>query len=88
MSDEQKMSLAEYCNTTREDLKDLERRMRAFLEDEDFEKSEQTFPGQHGEMKAQAKLAIRAIEEARMRCGKVLQYMGDGVSIYDKVNKA
>ena len=29
-------------------------------------------------------LAVRHIEDARMRLGKVLQYAGVGVSIYDK----
>jgi hypothetical protein len=33
-------------------------------------------------------LAVRHIEDARMRCGKVLQFSGDGVSIYDKAGKA
>lgn len=42
------------------------------------------FPGQHGEMIAQSKLALRHVEDARMRLGKVLQYGRDGVSIYDR----
>lgn len=46
--------------------------------------SPEAFPGQHDEMIAQAMLAVRYIEAARMRLGKVLQYSGDGVSIYDK----
>lgn len=29
-------------------------------------------------------LAVRAIEDARMRLGKMLQYARDGVSVYDK----
>jgi hypothetical protein len=44
----------------------------------------ESYPSQHGEMIAQSMLAVRALEEARMRLGKVLQYAGDGVSIYDK----
>ena len=37
-----------------------------------------------GEVFAQAKLAVRHVEDARMRLGKVLQYARDGVSVYDK----
>lgn len=33
---------------------------------------------------AQAMLAVRHLEDARMRLGKVLQYLRDGVSSYDK----
>lgn len=47
-------------------------------------KGEQSFSGQHAEMIAQSKLALRHIEDARMRLGKVLQYGRDGVSIYDR----
>lgn len=38
----------------------------------------------NGEAIAQATLAMRHIEDARMRYGKVIQYLGDGVSVYDK----
>lgn len=54
------------------------------LKELDAFKMPDRFHGQHGEMIAQSMLAVRAIEEARMRLGKVLQYAGDGVSIYDK----
>lgn len=33
---------------------------------------------------AQAMLAVRHLEDARMRLGKVMQYLRDGVSSYDK----
>lgn len=39
---------------------------------------------QNEEVIEQATLAMRHIEDARMRYGKVLQYLSDGVSIYDK----
>ena len=39
--------------------------------------------GVPGEVIAQSMLAVRHLEDARMRLGKVLQYSGDGVSIYD-----
>jgi hypothetical protein len=37
-----------------------------------------------GEVKANIMLAVRHIEDTRMRLGKVCQYADDGVSIYDK----
>lgn len=67
----------------RENLKLSEVWVRKLKDSEAF-KMPDTFPGQRGEMIAQSMLAVRAIEEARMRLGKVLQYAGDGVSIYDK----
>lgn len=36
-----------------------------------------------GEAIAQSMLAVRHIEDARMRLGKVLQYIRDGVSAFD-----
>lgn len=36
------------------------------------------------EMIANVMLAVRHLEDARMRIGKVIQYSGDGVSCYDK----
>lgn len=45
---------------------------------------EQTYVGQHSEMKANIMLAYRHLEDARMRIGKILQAAGDGVSILDK----
>lgn len=46
--------------------------------------SEETYDGQHGEMKANIMLAYRHLEDARMRIGKILQAAGDGISILDK----
>ena len=37
-----------------------------------------------GEVIAQATIALRHIEDARMRYGKVIQYDGDGESCYNK----
>ncbi len=71
------------CDRIREKLKLLEIDARSIKEHSDF-KGDQSYPGQHGEMIAQSMLAVRALEEASMRLGKVLQYAGDGVSIYDK----
>jgi hypothetical protein len=74
------------CQMSRTQLKNIENELRYCLEEEQFEEDEY-YQGQHEEVKAQLYLAIRHIEDARMRCGKVLQYSGDGVSIYDKMNK-
>lgn len=45
--------------------------------------SDQAFEGQADEMMEQATLALRHIEDARMRLGKFLQYAGTGVSKFD-----
>lgn len=71
------------CGQYRESLKRLEVEVRQ-LKEQPAMKYPDVYAGQHGEMIAQSMLAVRAIEDARMRIGKVLQYAGDGVSIYDK----
>lgn len=43
------------------------------------------YDGQAIEMHEQAMLAVRALEDARMRLGKVCQYATGGISIYDKL---
>jgi hypothetical protein len=67
----------------RNECKEIEKRARALMDDPVFQ-GEQAFAGQHDEMKAQIMLAVRHLEDARMRLGKVCQYAGDGVSIFDK----
>jgi hypothetical protein len=67
----------------RDECKEIEKRTRA-LKDNPVFRGEQAFVDQHGEMKTQIMLAVRHLEDARMRLGKVCQYAGDGVSIYDK----
>lgn len=71
------------CNDLRGDLRKVEIMVRS-LKTHPAMRFPDAYEGQHGEMIAQSMLAVRAIEEARMRLGKVLQYAGDGVSIYDK----
>ena len=44
--------------------------------------------GNPGEVQANIMLAYRAAEDARMRLGKVIQHLGDGVSVYDKAAEA
>jgi hypothetical protein len=76
-------SLKSECDDLRAQLRAIEIRCRS-IKDHPVFKGEQAYAGQHGEMIAQSMLAVRHIEDARMRIGKVLQYSGDGVSIYDK----
>ena len=77
-------SLEAMCNGLRGELKLIEGKVREIPE-RYIEVSVEAFDGQKSEMIAQSKLAVRHIEDARMRLGKVLQYAGDGVSIYDKI---
>ena len=78
------------CHKIRKSLKSSEQRVRRMLKDGRFYFSDagnaptESYEGQHDEMKAQIMRAVRALEDARMRLGKVLQYAGDGVSVYDK----
>jgi len=76
-------ALEELIQRIRAELKEKEKELRASLGKSIYSR-EQAYAGQHAEMKAQTMLAVRRIEDARMRCGKILQYAGDGVSIYDK----
>lgn len=69
-------SLKDACDGTRDDLKDIEDRCRALAAD--------CFAKKNTEAGAQAMLAVRHIEDARMRVGKVIQYaVQGGVSILD-----
>lgn len=75
--------LREEVEQARGELGAMERGVRRFL-DNGYFTNEQDFRNQHGEMRACIMLAVRHIEDARMRLGKVLQQMDGGVSIYDK----
>jgi hypothetical protein len=81
------MTVEEIMESVRMNLKNQEKRLRA-VKNHSLFYGEQTYGGQHKEMLDQLMLAVRHIEDARMRCGKVLQFSGDGVSIYDKAGKA
>jgi hypothetical protein len=83
--------LKEVCANLRRELKGIEETLRALKQHPDVPEPRrpgaavpEKFPGQAGEMLAQAMLAVRHIEDARMRVGKILQYADDGVSILDK----
>jgi hypothetical protein len=75
--------MKDLCDQYRSECKEIEKKARALM-DHDIFKGEQACLGQHSEMKANVMLAVRHLEDARMRFGKVIQYSGDGVSIYDK----
>jgi hypothetical protein len=79
-------TLEECLTDMRRRLKELEMEARSIVKCDDLNPDHrpQTFEGQCNEQKAQAMLAVRHIEDARMRLGKVIQYNGDGVSCYDK----
>lgn len=76
-------TLKELCDRLRKELLAVEKQVRELKGHQDF-KAPDAFAGQHGEMIAQSMLAVRHLEDARMRLGKVLQYSRDGVSIYDQ----
>lgn len=61
----------------------IEKRIRNLTKHGDFHN--QVFTAdQYNECKTQLMLAVRHMEDARMRLGKLIQYSKDGVSIYDK----
>jgi predicted AlkP superfamily phosphohydrolase/phosphomutase len=76
-------ALEQLAERLREELKTIEDELRQSMSDRRYS-GEQAYPGQHSDMKAQTMLAIGHIEDARMRCGKILQYADDGVSVFDK----
>ncbi len=76
--------ITQCCKELREEVKDIESRARCLMKHSVFQ-SDGMFVGQHGEMKGQIMLAVRHLEDARMRLGKVCQYADDGVSIFDKM---
>lgn len=75
--------MKELCEQYRKECKGIEISARALMDNDTF-RNEQAFPNQHSEMKANVMLAVRHLEDARMRFGKVIQYMGDGISCFDK----
>jgi hypothetical protein len=82
--------LKETCDDLRRELKGVEETLRALKKHPDVPDPRmaaphgEKFKGQAGEMIAQLMLAVRHVEDARMRIGKVLQYADDGISILDK----
>ena len=84
--DSREPTMEEVALRARKDLQVIEKTLRDSLDLSVYDRK-QSFRGQHGEMKDQTMLAVRHIEDARMRCGKILQYADDGVSILDKPGK-
>lgn len=75
--DETAKSLEDICNDMRKTALDLERQTRAIVNER-----------LSGEPAAQAMLAVRHFEDARMRLGKVIQHTaGGGVSCWDSDRK-
>ncbi len=71
-------TLESACNQERASLLAIEQRVRAWVADKAVT----------GEAAAQAMLAVRHLEDARMRLGKVIQYTaGNGVSCWDSDRK-
>lgn len=75
-------SLINIANSTRDRLNAEELHVRDFVEM--IKETPDADGFNKGECIAQAMLALRHIEDARMRLGKVIQYADGGVSIYDK----
>lgn len=73
--------MIDQMHSLRTNIRAAELELRKRMNDPFFLESE-TIRGQHAEVKANLMLAIRHLEDARMRCGKVLQYMDNGESIY------
>ena len=75
-------NIVEISDLIREQLKVQETSLRSFV---DHIKQQDEAEGfEKGECIAQAMLAMRHIEDARMRVGKVIQYADGGESVYDK----
>jgi hypothetical protein len=70
------------ANEYREYLLSQETELRSYVEIIKSEPEKEGF--NKGECIAQAMLALRHVEDARMRIGKVIQYADGGTSIYDK----
>lgn len=79
-------TLEDECNDVRAQAKQLEKDCRLLKHKIEASRrgQEDAFPGQTSEMLGQITLAFRHLEDARMRIGKVIQYSGDGISVYDK----
>ena len=71
------------CTEHRNAIRDLGELVRSLMVGECYN-GEELFMGQHAEMKANVMLAVRHLEDARMRVGKVMQQIQGGVSIFDR----
>lgn len=77
-----KLELISTCNILRKDLLSVEADIRVLQKANDFDNPEAR-PGQHAEIRANIQLALRHVEDARMRLGKVIQHAENRQSIFD-----
>lgn len=86
MTENKAPTLLGECDAILGMIKNLEKNCRDIKSklERDFRGQEQAYPGQHGDVLGQITLAFRHLKDTRMRIGKVIQYSGDGVSVYDK----
>ena len=80
------LDLISTCNLLRRDLHSVETDIHILQKATDFNNPELR-PGQHAEIRANIQLALRHVEDARMRLGKVIQHTENRESIYDSVNQ-
>jgi hypothetical protein len=78
-------SLEETLNRLRAEALGIEKDVRWILKSDvgSAPRLPDTFPGQREEVLAHCVLAIRHLEDARMRLGKAIQWSQGGVSIFD-----
>lgn len=72
------------CTTQRAFCKEVEGRVREIRHEIASTDPLEVESADYSEVRANLTLAIRHLEDARMRLGKTIQYAGDGVSKYDK----
>jgi hypothetical protein len=77
-------TITQICDSLREQCDNMVTAIRRDLQCHVGLYIKEDYPGQHAEMIANMTLALRHLEDARMRLGKVVQYAGDGVSKFDK----
>lgn len=82
MTPHTKESVIAKAGELRESLKEEEAKVRAYVNEIKHSAEAEGF--NQGECIAQAMLALRHVEDARMRIGKVIQYADGGESVYDK----
>jgi hypothetical protein len=79
----EKLPLINQCNDLRGEIEVLKKHTRYLLQHGDLKK-DSSYTVLMPEAVENIILAYRHLEDARMRLGKCIQAMDDGVSIYDK----
>jgi hypothetical protein len=75
------IELKELCGVLRGEIGEIGNQVKGLMDHGDFQKDE-SFKGQHGEIKANIMLSYRHLEDARMGLGKVIQQIQGGVSCF------